>query len=431
MQSLLKFFFFLWYPLYVLGFYEKSDVIELNENEFKNMLKSDEVWVVEFYAPWCGHCKALTPEYKKAASTLKGVVKMAAVDATQNEKLAQKYQIQGFPTIKVFGTDKKSPVDYQGERTADGLINEAMKTVSKIVKDRQKGGASGSSGKSKGSEKEAKKEKKSKGSDVVELTEANFNALVLESDDIWMVEFFAPWCGHCKKLAPEWESAASQLKGQVRLGAVDATAHTQLAAKYEVKGYPTIKVFNGGKKGKVVDYQGPREANGIVEFAINLVDKAGIPPSVTQITSQSVFDDQCSQHGKICVLLFVPHILDTGASGRNEYLEVFTEAAAEMRGKPFAFVWSEGGAQPKLESAINMASLYPQLAVYSGEKNVYAIQMMSWSKKNIVAFLNGVLSGREKTSASKPVSIVSVPQWDGKDGEVPADEISLEDLMKD
>lgn len=58
-------------------------------------------------------------------------------------------------------------------------------------------------------------------SDVVKLTSSNFNKDVVNSADIWMVEFFAPWCGHCKNLAPEWEKAAKVLKGIVKVGAVD------------------------------------------------------------------------------------------------------------------------------------------------------------------------------------------------------------------
>jgi len=58
-------------------------------------------------------------------------------------------------------------------------------------------------------------------SDVIKLTESNFNKEVVNSADLWLVEFYAPWCGHCKQLAPQWEKAASALKGIVKLGAVD------------------------------------------------------------------------------------------------------------------------------------------------------------------------------------------------------------------
>lgn len=55
------------------------------------------------------------------------------------------------------------------------------------------------------------------------LDETSFNALVMNSKDIWMVEFYAPWCGHCKSLEPEWKQAAQNLKGQVKVAKVDAT----------------------------------------------------------------------------------------------------------------------------------------------------------------------------------------------------------------
>ena len=60
-------------------------------------------------------------------------------------------------------------------------------------------------------------------SPVIKLTKDNFRKLVLDSDDLWLVEFYAPWCGHCKSLAPSWEKAAKNLKGVVKVGAVDMT----------------------------------------------------------------------------------------------------------------------------------------------------------------------------------------------------------------
>ena len=64
----------------------------------------------------------------------------------------------------------------------------------------------------------------SSNSNVVLLNSSNFNKEVVNSGDLYMVEFYAPWCGHCKNLAPEWEKAAKALKGIVKIGAVDADA---------------------------------------------------------------------------------------------------------------------------------------------------------------------------------------------------------------
>ena len=77
---------------------------------------------------------------------------------------------------------------------------------------------------------------------VEELTASNFHSKVINSDDVWLVEFYAPWCGHCKNLAPEWTKAAKALKGIVRVGAVDMDQHQSVGGPYNVRGFPTIKV---------------------------------------------------------------------------------------------------------------------------------------------------------------------------------------------
>ena len=103
------------------------------------------------------------------------------------------------------------------------MASQAILTVRELVSSRLGGGGSG--GGSSGSADDK---------DVVKLTDKNFEEVVLASDDIWLVEFFAPWCGHCKNLAPHWAAAATQLKGKVRLGALDATAETVTASRFQV-----------------------------------------------------------------------------------------------------------------------------------------------------------------------------------------------------
>lgn len=313
-----------------------------------------------------------------------------------------------------------------------------MKAANQLVKDRKSGKASSSSSKGAGSaNKDKPKDKpsggsKNGGSNVIQLTEANFQELVMDSTDHWLVEFYAPWCGHCKNLAPEWESAATQLKGSVKLGAVDATAHGSLAQTYGVKGYPTIKLFGAGKKKGPADYNGPREAPGIVEYALRTLDDAGVPPAITEITNKSKFADSCAASGKICVVMFVPHILDSGAAGRNAYLNTLGEVAKSLRGKPLSYAWVEAGSQEKLEEALQINQAYPTLTVLSAEKKVFAVQRVSWSLKNIKKFLDGVLAGSERTSALAVVpEIVKTAAWDGKDAVVASDEIPLDELFKE
>ena len=108
---------------------------------------------------------------------------------------------------------------------------------------------------------------------MIVLNDQNFDDIVLKSNDIWIVEFYAPWCSHCKKLKPEYEQAAKNLKGMVKLGMVDATVEKELAKRFEIKSYPQIKVFDYGLEKsdeKAVKYSGSRNVGNITEYGLNL-----------------------------------------------------------------------------------------------------------------------------------------------------------------
>merc|ERR1711977_578391 len=103
-------------------------------------------------------------------------------------------------------------------------------------------------------------------SDVLDLHKDDFQSTVAP-EDLMLVEFFAPWCGHCKALAPHYEEAATILKNQsIKIAKVDCTAETELCASYGVQGYPTLKVF---RKGEPSEYQGTRKTDGIVSYMKN------------------------------------------------------------------------------------------------------------------------------------------------------------------
>eukprot|EP00301_Raphidiophrys_heterophryoidea_P011164 c1676_g1_i1.p1 GENE.c1676_g1_i1~~c1676_g1_i1.p1 ORF type:complete len:146 (+),score=47.93 c1676_g1_i1:54-491(+) len=99
---------------------------------------------------------------------------------------------------------------------------------------------------------------------VYVYTDANFDDEINAAK--WqIVEFYAPWCGHCKSLAPQYEKVGKHFAkqaskgafGDVRIVKVDATENSQSAGKFGVSGYPTIKIFKDGQVHK--DYDGPRE----------------------------------------------------------------------------------------------------------------------------------------------------------------------------
>eukprot|EP00198_Chlamydomonas_reinhardtii_P007615 XP_001696952.1 DnaJ-like protein [Chlamydomonas reinhardtii] len=95
---------------------------------------------------------------------------------------------------------------------------------------------------------------------------------------VWLVEFYAPWCGHCKQLAPKWSAVAKSLKGVVKVGAINCEDAKELCGAHGVRGYPTIQAFVPGSGAK--PYSGDRSAKAISDWALDLV-----PSRVSQITT--------------------------------------------------------------------------------------------------------------------------------------------------
>ncbi|MBA0560548.1 hypothetical protein Golob_017437, partial [Gossypium lobatum] len=376
------------------------------------VLNSNGVVLVEFFAPWCGHCQALTPTWEKAANVLKGVATVAALDADAHKSLAQEYGIRGFPTIKVFAPGKP-PVDYQGARDVKPIAEFALQQVKALLKDRLAGKASGGSS------------EKSEPSASVELNSRNFDELVLKSKELWIVEFFAPWCGHCKRLAPEWKRAANNLKGKVKLGHVDCDSEKSLMSRFNVQGFPTILVF-GADKDSSVPYEGARTASAIESFALEQLETNVGPAEVTELTGPDVMEEKCSS-AAICFVAFLPDILDSKAEGRNKYLDMLLSVAEKFKRSPYR-------QQPDLENRVGVGGYgYPALVALNVKKGAYAPLISAFELEHIIEFVKEAgRGGKGNLPLEGTPEIAKTEAWDGKDGEIKEeDEFSLEELMGD
>lgn len=111
-----------------------SPIVKLTDDNFDKEVTADtrHLWVVEYYADWCGHCKEFAKGYAKAASNLQGLVKFGAVNADNAPVIANSAGVQGFPTVRIYlpvaernpytGKSFKPSLEYQGPRTARGLV---------------------------------------------------------------------------------------------------------------------------------------------------------------------------------------------------------------------------------------------------------------------------------------------------------------------
>lgn len=226
-----------------------SSVLDLIPSNFDDIvLQSGKPALVEFFAPWCGHCKSLAPIYEELATTFQHAgdkVSIAKVDADAEKDLGRRFGVQGFPTLKWFDGKSDKPEDYDGGRDLESL--QKWVTTKTGIKPKVKGKLP---------------------SHVVFLDDKSFKDKVGKDQDV-IVAFTAPWCGHCKTLAPIWETLAGDFATEpgVLIAKVDAEAENSkaLAQEQGVSSYPTIKFFKKGSA-EPLPYEGGRSEADFVQF---------------------------------------------------------------------------------------------------------------------------------------------------------------------
>lgn len=99
-------------------------ILDLHRGNFDKTTSDNQYVLVEFYAPWCGHCREFEPEFHKTAELLKenGLpVKLAKVNAEEEKSLATENDVRSYPTLKLYTNG--FPIDYHGTKTADDIVN--------------------------------------------------------------------------------------------------------------------------------------------------------------------------------------------------------------------------------------------------------------------------------------------------------------------
>jgi len=174
------------------------------------------------------------------------------VDCTQHQAVCQEHEVRGYPTLAYFRAGSKLET-YKGARTLSEL--KEFVTTTK-----------GEAGKA--ASQDGKVPEPAAASPVAKLDKDNFEVEV--KTGVAFVKFFAPWCGHCKRLAPTWEKLAEKYKdnAEVTIGHVDCTAdgnaNRELCSSHGVNGFPTLNIYKNGEKAE--EYSGKRDLEDLAAF---------------------------------------------------------------------------------------------------------------------------------------------------------------------
>jgi len=180
-----------------------------------NQKSIGETWLVDFYAPWCGPCMELAPIYRKLAKKLKGDAFLGQIDCQQYSYFCQLQGVNAYPTVRMYPHQYKGSsfyIRHQGWRNLDSLYSWIFQYFP---------------------------------TEVVELDQNTFYKDVLQSNDAWLVDFYAPWCGHCVQFAPHYSKLAKNLKGKIKCGKVNCDNSPYICREVGIRAYPSVLFYPG------------------------------------------------------------------------------------------------------------------------------------------------------------------------------------------
>ncbi|GAB6029749.1 hypothetical protein CHUAL_005464 [Chamberlinius hualienensis] len=190
-----------------------STVESLGPNDFPDrVIDRGEPWFVDFYAPWCPPCLRLLPEWRKASQEIGDIVNFGTVDCTIHHNLCNQYKIHSYPTTVLY--NQTVPHKYDGKRNFMDIVEFVKDTLSPPV---------------------------------ISLTYSSFKKLVegRSPSETWVIDFFAPWCGPCQQLSPQYRKLSKMLSSlqNLHIAQVDCTSQIDLCDSQTIRSYPTIRLY--------------------------------------------------------------------------------------------------------------------------------------------------------------------------------------------
>jgi len=363
--------------------YTKNDgVISLTKSNFaETVFGSEYVWLVEFYAPWCGHCKNLAPEWIKLAKTYQGIIKVAAVNGDEEKELAGAFKVQGFPTIKLFPSKAvqkgegfiKEPVDYNGARTAAAMAQFALSYLPNFV---------------------------------TTVTDKNVDEFLSSSPELPKALLFT----NKKETTPLYKGLAIDYHYTLNLGQVKDTDKA-VVEKYKVDKYPTLLVVKEGEE--PVKYTGELKHEALFNFLKKYAptkpqqppksssstkkteapkEPEELPRDVTvEITDQATWETICFNKAKSCIIAFLDPI-NAAPEEHQRYLELLKNLGEKNKNR-YSFIWMDALKQTHLVDHFRLANVFPNLMLFHHKKGAYVPYVGGFDESSITEFLDRALSG--------------------------------------
>ncbi|KAN0035063.1 hypothetical protein ACTA71_004318 [Dictyostelium dimigraforme] len=364
------------------GFYtDNSNVINLTKKNFQQqVLNSQHNWMVEFYAPWCGHCKSLKPEYEKASNNLKGLVKIGAINCDEEKELCGQYQIQGFPTLKFFSTNPKTgkkgqPEDYQGARSGSEI---AKFSLSKLPS-----------------------------AHIQKVTQDNINKFLTGTSDAKALLFTDK-----PKTTDLYKALSVDFLKTLTLGEA-RNLNKETLEKYNIEKFPTLLVFTNDDGETFTKFDGKLSHSTIYKFlepfsskksnnnnnnnnneesTSTTTEKDPASEKFIEIKDEKSFEKSCST-GLCIVALFDQSSIDEKESN-EKYLELLNTVSKDFIGR-MKFVWIDVSVHDKIIPQFDLAGT-PNIFVINNGKKRYTPFMGSFSDESLNSFFKSVLSGLKK-----------------------------------
>ncbi|KAJ2009916.1 hypothetical protein GGI04_000015 [Coemansia thaxteri] len=380
----------------VLGMYGKgSTVKQLRPANFDRVLsKTSQPTFVKFYAPWCGHCKSLEPEYEKAAKRTQGVARFYAVDCDneKNQGLCAQYNVQGFPTIKVF-TEKRTKrgsrrsIDYQGERTASALAKFARSQLPNLSK---------------------------------KLAAADIDAFIGNATDKQPAVVLLT---DLRRVSDLWKGVSAHFDRRVQFAHVSRPEQNTLE-RLGISKLPAIVVFPDPEQADVyVIYGGEAKYAPLAKFIAETAlakkpsTQAQAPrpafdaPSVVEISSQADLERECivpaqgARGGVLCVIGMVP-LEPEFEESRIEHAKAIEELAA-VASPPVRVAWANALSPVgrTIRAMFGLSDDLPSAVAISPSKNTSAPYHGAFDKASLLEWVDACFNGAGMQRISSKLDI--------------------------